>query len=368
MKNKWIIGLILIVFVMSGCTATTEDIIAKEVYVPVEVMQAEEGSISKTLTFTGEISSEASVVVTPMLMSAEEALQVLVKVGDYVDKDQVMAVLSADNTSDQVESSRLQYELAKSSYDAQYESYLNAVESFEKIKLLYEAGAVSKSEYDGAKLRASDSQLSLLKDQLNQAKFAYNNSLGNLDDLNLKAPVSGIISEINISENNMVSSQNTITVLNLENLEVSFYIPEGKIGTVKPGMPVTISIPSINKTFDSVVEWINPQKDAGKNMYKGNLLLKNMDEEIYPGMKAFVDVKLSNDTTYLLPVDAIMFDEEYYVYVVNQEKPLRTIVEIGEDNGEKIEILSGLTGDEFIIVKGQNFVKEDSIVKVVRGQ
>ncbi len=365
--KKIIFIVITIVLIMSGCSKAPE-VVKEEIYVPVEVMHAKEGNISKTLTFAGEVSSGESVMVTPMLMSAEEALEILVKVGDYVEEGQVLAVLSGDNTLDQIESSRLQYELAKSSYNSQYESYLNALDNFEKIKVLYEAGAVSKSEYDGAKLRASDNQLKLLKDQLNQAKFAYEKTLGNLEDLNLTAPVNGIVSDINISKMNLVSSQNTITILNMENLEVKFYIPEGKIDVVKSGMNVNIEIPSINTFVESTVDWINPQKDSRKNMYTGSLKLSNIDKAIYPGMKAFVNVELSNKKTFLLPVDAVLFDEVNFVYIVDQNKPIRVEVEVGDDNGEMIEIISGIGEDEFVIIKGQNFVKEDSTIKIVRGQ
>ena len=369
-KKILIIGLLIFIVSISGCMGNKaqESTGEEAIYVPVEVIKPVEGNISKTLTFTGEINSQESVVITPMTMSVEEALDVLVKVGEYVEKDQVLAILSGDNTIDQVENARLAYELSKSNYNAQYENYQSAVDNFEKIAVLYEAGAVSKSEYDNAKLRASFNQLDLLKDQLNQAKFAYENAASGLDDLNIVAPVNGIVSDINISKNNLVSQQNTIIVLNLENLEVIFYVPEGKIGIVKPGMEVKVLIPSIDKEVSATINWVNPKKDAFKNMYKGSLLITNKDETIYPGMKAFINLNLINDVTYLLPVDAIMLNESYYVYVVQEEKAIIKNVVIGEDDGEKIEILSGLDGSEQVIIKGQNFVKDQTIIKVVRGE
>ncbi|MEA3424584.1 MAG: efflux RND transporter periplasmic adaptor subunit [Bacillota bacterium] len=366
--KKILFMIMAIVLIVSGCSSKTGEVVTEELYVPVEVMQPKEGNISKTLIFAGEVSSEELAIVTPMLISAEEALDILVKVGDYVEEGQVLAILASDNTSDQIESSRLQYELAKSSYNAQYESYLNAVDNFEKIKVLYEAGAVSKSEYDAAKLRSSDNQLKLLRDQLNQAKFAYEKTLENLDELNLVAPANGIVSDINISEKNLVSSQNTITVLNMENLEVKFDIPEGKIDVVKPGMNVDVEIPSIDGFVESTVDWVNPQKDPRKNMYTGSLKLSNVNKAIYPGMKVFVNVELSNEKIFLLPIDSVLFEETNFVYVVNQNKPVKIAVEVGDDNGEVIEIISGLIEDDFVVVKGQNFIKEDSTIKVVRGQ
>lgn len=364
---RYMVLFTLIAVILSGCqseeTETTET-----AYVPVEVMNPTEGNISKSLTFTGEIQSEEAVLITPMLMSAEEAGEVLVKVGEKVEKDQVLAILSADNTSDQVENARLAYELARSNYNAQLENYQSAVDNFEKIKVLYESGAVSKSEYDAARLRASGNQLELLRDQLNQARFAYESAAESLDDLNITAPVAGIVSDINMSENNLVSQQNTITVLSLENLEVTFYVPEGNVGTVVPDMKARIEIPSIDRTIEAVVDWVNPQKDPMKNMYKGSIRFSNPQEDIYPGMKAFVHIDLTNDKTYLLPVDAVLSGEKTYVYVVEGETAVARNVVVGEDDGEMIEILFGLDIDDQIVVKGQNFIKEESVIKVVRGQ
>jgi RND family efflux transporter MFP subunit len=354
--------------IASGCSKKIEPVNTENLYTPVEVKNPIEGNLSKTLTFTGIVSSKESVTVTPTIMGAEENVKILVKIGDYVEKNQVLAVLDNNNTAEIIESSRLQYELAKSSYDSQYETYTISKDNFKNIEELYNAGAVSESDYKNAKLRASDNQLKLLENQLNQAKFAYKNSLENLDDLNLIAPVNGIVTNINIFENNLVSSQNSISILNMENLEINFYIPESKIDIVKPGMNVNIEIPSINAFVDSTVNWINPQKNLKKNMYEGNLELNNNDKLIYPGMKSFVNIELSNSKTFLIPIDAVLFDKTHFVYVAESNKSIKKVIEVGDDNGEMIEIISGINKEDEIIIKGQTFIKDNSTIKIVRRQ
>lgn len=368
MKKITILLLISLMIFISGCSRQKETITLDETYTPVEITTPLEGNLSKKLSFTGEVSSKDLVIVNSTLLSVEEASKVLVNVGDYVKEDQVLAILDDKNTSTKIESSRLLYELAKSNYNSQYESYLIQLDNFKNIEILFNNGAISESEYKAAKLRASDNQVKLLKDQLNQAKFAYDNSLDDLNDLNLLAPVNGIISNINISKNNLVSSQNSITILNMENLEVKFYIPESKINIIKPGMNVTVEIPSIDINIDSEIDWINPQKDIRKNMYEGNLKIINNEQLIYPGMKSSVNIDLSNDETFLIPIDAVLYDDFNFVYVAENNKSIKIPVEIGDDNGEVIEIISGINEDSNIIIKGQNFVKENSIIKIVRRQ
>ncbi|OPL09073.1 MAG: hypothetical protein AVO33_07450 [delta proteobacterium ML8_F1] len=366
MKRIGIMSLILVTLLVTGCQSV--DVAPQEETVAVEVMSPMPGNLTKTLVFTGEMLPGESVTVSPKVAGNEEVLEVLVKVGDWVKADQILAVLKGENTADQVESARLQYELARSNYNTQYENYLNAVDQLENIRILYEAGGVSKSEYDNARLRASGNQLSLLQDQLNQARFAYENALEMEGDLSLKAPVSGVVGEINLSENNPASPQNTIRILNLENLEVSFFVPEGKISLVTPQMPVRVVVPAAGKFFEGTVDWVNPEKDPRKNMYPGSVLVEDAGGMLYPGMMVLVELDLVLDPVVLLPVDAVLFDEDYYVYRVVEDRVQRTPVTLGEDNGEMIEILGGLGEEDLVVVKGQDFLDEDDAVKVVRGR
>jgi len=366
MKNKGLIGLLLVMLLVTGCQS--EEVVPRDETVAVEVMQPVKGSLTRTMVFTGELAARESVMVTPQVTGAEEALEILVKVGDTVVKDQVLAILKGDKTGDQVESARLQYELAKSNYNTQYENYLNAVDQLENTRVLYEAGAVSKLEYDNARLRASGNQLSLLRDQLSQAEFAYENALEMTEELTLTAPVSGVVGEINLSENNLVSAQNTIRILSLENLEVAFFVPEGKISLVKPQMPVRIVVPASGGVYESTINWVNPEKDPRKNMYPGSVLLTGTRENLYPGMKVLVELDLNRESVFLLPVDAVLFGDDYFVYRAVEDRVERVPVTLGEDNGEMVEILSGLTAEDTVVVKGQDFLDEDDLIKIVRGR
>ena len=61
-------------------------------------------------------------------------------------------------------------------------------------------------------------------------------------------------------------------------------------------------------------------------------------------------------------------DNETYVYIADDNSAIRTEIKVGMDNGEVVEVLAGLKKEDSVIVKGQDFINDGSIVKVVRGE
>ena len=87
-------------------------------------------------------------------------------------------------------------------------------------------------------------------------------------------------------------------------------------------------------------------------------------------MVAKVDISFDDGNEYfLLPVNAVLSDSEgYFVYSVLEEKASKKRVLIGDDDGEFIEVYSGIDENDKVVVKGQEFIKDSVNVKVVRGE
>jgi len=72
-----------------------------------------------------------------------------------------------------------------------------------------------------------------------------------------------------------------------------------------------------------------------------------------------------------VPGDAIVRDSkgvmQVYVYSPSQQRVYARRVEVGELVGNEVEILSGLAGDEQVVVAGQHNVREGSLAKIMGG-
>lgn len=372
MHRKQIIVLTMLLLMLTtiGCsqTATVTDEVKS--YVAVEVARPTVGTLQQTTRFSGRVAADNSVTVTANITLPETVRRVNVEVGDRVSVDQVLVELDNAQINDQVQALKAQYDLALASYNSQAENYQSAVDNFKRIDALYQQGAVSKSEYDQAKLAASSNNLTLLKEQLDQAKLAYNQQVNNLSDLTLKSPVDGTVAEITFIKDNLATSQNYIRIVDQSNLKVLFNIPENLLARVALEQVVQLQFSALDTMFSGMISAITPSKVAGSNMYQGTVILNEQASTLKPDMTAYVIASQSDGQTLLLTIDAVLSDDSgYYVYIVGQAKQaLKQSVEVGYDNGEQIEILSGLDGNQQVIVKGQNFITEDTAIKVIGGE
>ena len=86
----------------------------------------------------------------------------------------------------------------------------------------------------------------------------------------------------------------------------------------------------------------------------------------------FAKVYLNTDrieNTYAVKTEAVKEkDNIKYVFVVNGDTATEKEVATGLDTGSYIEIISGLTEGDKVIVKGQDYITDGSKIKVVRGE
>lgn len=372
MNRKYIVILTMLLSVLTvvGCSQTTTTSDDIESYIAVEVAQPTVGTLQQATRFSGRITADNSVTVTANISLPETVKRVNVNVGDRVSADQILVELADTQINDQVQTLKAQYDLALASYNSQVESYQNAVASFKRIDALYRQGAASKSEYDQAKLAASNNNLALLKEQLDQAKLAYNQQVSNLSDLTLKSPVDGTVADITFVKDNLATSQNYIRIVDQNDLKILFNIPENLLDQIALEQAVQLQFPALDTLASGVISAISPSKVNNSNMYQGTVSFDESSPTLKPDMTAYVIASQADGQTLLLTIDAVLSDDNgYYVYIVDEMKQaLKQSVEIGYDNGEQIEILSGLTSEDQVIVKGQNFITDTTNIKVIGGE
>ena len=85
------------------------------------------------------------------------------------------------------------------------------------------------------------------------------------------------------------------------------------------------------------------------------------------GEVSFVNSRSEN--TFVLSRDAVMTDDEgAYVYIVEDNKAKKVVVETGIDNGQQIEITSGIEDGMNVVIKGQTYLTDGADVEVVSSE
>lgn len=390
---------ISLMVMISGCTKDKEtNAKVEEDYTPVETMIVEKTSIGNTRKFDGTVMANEEVMVMPKIPGTVEVLNV--ELGDKVNKGDILFKIDQKDVSNVAKQANVSIELARkgveqaqNSMETANTNYELTKEKFEKAKMdlertreLYEEGAVSKSQLEQAELAASPNQLELskkqvnqseiaikqAKEQLSQAQLAYEQAINNVDNTVVTAPISGVISELNVKLGQIASNaQAAANIVDIDKVYLQINLTEDLVNKISLGQSVEVEIPAaFEGTRTSTISYISSTADIGNKLYSVKIYTDNEDKKIRPGMNG--EVKLDTDkidSVIAIDKDAILDEDgEEIVYVVEEGLPIRKIVNPGFDNGTFVEIKSGLTLGEELITKGQHYVKEGKKVKVIRGE
>lgn len=376
---KKVIPLILIMILaigaLSGCAKKGEEPTVnaenKEDAVPVEIINPSQRNVAISHTLSGKLSAIQDVMIMPELSYPAKVTSVNVVLGDRVSRGQVLFVLDDENIRKQIEQAEAAYNVANKNLESTREKIENAKVNFERIERLYKEGAVSKQQYEQAKLSASNTSIEALEAQVNQAKIVLEQARSELEKTIVKSPINGYAADVNVQENEFASSsQPAMRIVNTDKLKVNVGVSEQIINKIYKDQKVDVKVKvATDQILKGTVKAVSPVPDQRTQIYPVEIEIDNADNLIKPGMFAEIlfDIE-KRDNVLAIPSGAVQEDNgKKYVYVVENGIVKKRDIEIGLDNGNYVEIKSGLKEKDKVVVKGQNYVEDGEKVKVVRG-
>ena len=201
--------------------------------------------------------------------------------------------------------------------------------------------------------------------QVLSAQADLNLSLDRLDETIIRAPIDGLVTNVEGSVGEVSSM--TIPIVKLltsNNYEVEVDIPESDITKIDIDDKVEISLDafSSDEIFSGLVTRIDPAETLiqGVIYYKVTVTfdsqqpanVANMIDRIKPGMTANVTVNTAKiDNVLIVPVRAVKEEDNLkYVEVLENNLPVRTEIELGLRGDEgKAEVKSGLREGQKVI-------------------
>ena len=159
-----------------------------------------------------------------------------------------------------------------------------------------------------------------------------------------------------------------VTIADVSSLEINTSISENLIGKVKKDDSVDIFIKTLsNEPYSGKIIAISPAPATGTLTYPVTISVEDKDENIKAGM--FAEVQIVTDKredVICIPSDAVFVKSgESKVVVLNDNIPTLKTVSTGLDNGTMVEITSGITIGETIVVSGQQYVVEGEPVNII---
>lgn len=347
------------------------------------------GDIVQTLALNGPISGTDSVDVVSNLHA--EITDILVKEGDHVEKDQVLAVLDTTDLQKEVERAENSYNLAKSTYNERAKelqnSYEKAVQDYEiaktnleRTQALFDAGDIPLVDLETAQNTLNDASRQMnsfatskgkvvVGDsytlQIDSAAFDLEQKKENLVNAQIKSPIAGTVVRVNSKIGRFADKTENdkpmFIIENLDVLEMEINVSEYSIGKISLGQKVNITADILNGNMVSgEVTAISPtgEEKSGSTERVIPITIRILDSHtnLIAGINAKAEIILDEaKNTFLVPSSSILQREDGTLCIVTVDETGKihlVDIETGVENDFQTEIFpkEGYILEENILV------------------
>jgi RND family efflux transporter MFP subunit len=193
-----------------------------------------------------------------------------------------------------------------------------------------------------------------------------------LADTHLAAPIAGIIARRAIEVGATVApGQPVFTIVDLDPVRVRVGVPEGDVGHITEGAAATVRIPALDTSCTGRVSLIGVAADPATRSYTVEISVRNPQRRLRAGMVAEAMITTGQVTTAMVvPAAAVVHDGgvdgRTIVYVLDRDgaRVHARRVTTGIARGDSLEIASGITPADRVVVAGQQRVRDGARVQV----
>lgn len=357
-----IVGIIGVILAGAGAAPTktapvdaqqTDSSIRQKPILTVTAVKPSPGQWSETLTANGNIAAWQEAVVGSEL-SGQRLADVLVNVGDTVKRGQMLAQFSDESVAADLA-------LARASLEEARATQLEAEGNVARLKGLAAGGALSeqqKNAYVTAQLAASARVKSAqARVQMQEIRMRQTRVL---------APDDGLISARSATLGAVPGQGEELFRLIRQNrLEWRAEVPTEDLLRIRPGQPVKlhlagsvmvegkvrIAAPAMNPTTRNAIVYVDLPVDAAARA----------------GLFVNGEFQIGQSAAQTVPNSAVVMRDGFaYVFRIDEEqRVLKTRVEVGRRQDGQIEILSGIDADTLVVDQGAGFLADGDTVQVV---
>ena len=328
------------VVMAAGCGSNTKKAEAQpeavvETAPTVSVVQVSKREVPQIATYTSTVQPYVKNNIVPQ--AGGRITKINVEIGDFVKEGQVLA------------------EIDKAQLQQAQLSLKNQEVELARLKSLYEAGGLSKSDLDAIEL------------QYNVTKTQVENLLENTV---LRSPINGVVTARNYDVGDMCSMSAPIfTVEQIIPVKLLVGISESDYSKVKKGDSVEIKADAVpDKTFYGKINRIYPTIDPATRTFTVEVVVQNNYRTLRPGMFVRATVNFGTNNNIVIPDVAVVKQQgsgERFVYVLNQDGTVTyQKVVLGVRMGAEYEVLEGLEDGATIVTGGQIRLKDGIKVTV----
>jgi RND family efflux transporter MFP subunit len=404
---RWLVTLIILAVIGFGAFFVYQRYAAKPAIIVEAIVVTENQSQNEAIAFSagGWVESIFPWPITVSSLIAGRIEELSVHEGIAVKKGQLIATLykidlenelkkaQADSAIKEANLRKLEsgyrpeeIAQAKSEYDRTVAMEEVKKQVFERSKSLVESGAISKeqsekdeSEYKVARANSqiANENYNLLKSgyrkediELARAEFERANSLKSLAESQLayteiKSPADGKILEVFVSQGSFVPLEKPkiVSIYDPTQIQIRVDVRQSDLAKVKLGQKAKVTIDAQkDKPYEGSVIRIDPQANLAKDTIQVKIRIINPDEYLHPEMTAAVNFEpaITGESTVqstqkapriLIPRSAVIYEgDKQFVFLLRNFNAYKTVVTTGGTVMDKIEITSGLSRGQKVVI------------------
>lgn len=340
----------IIITLFSSCIDRQEEKIkndetqqAKSFEMNISIKVIENKSFQKQIISNGKI--EASKKSEVRFKTSERITSIKIKNGQKVSKSQLLANLDSEVLLNQINKAKLDLDKAES--------------KLQEEKINYGLDEQNESLIDPDILRNLHikSGYQEAKNALNNAQLLYNQTF-------LKAPISGLIANLETKVGNYITTNDVFcTIINISSFEIVFLIQENELKFIEKQQKINISpFAYKDETYEGIITEINPMiNENGLVKIKAKVI--SPDAFLFDGMNAKIYINKPIKNVVVIPKEALVLrSNKEVVFTVVDGLAKWNYVEVLDENSTSYALKNGINIGDIVIVSGNMNLSHDAKV------
>lgn len=300
-----------------------------------------------------------------------------VDIGDPVQAGQLLATIEVPELADDIQRAKAALERSEQEVSRAQAAYEEAHAVYTRLVAVDKAqpNLIAQQELDAAveKDHATASALAATKAEVDVSRAEIAKLQTMQKYTHIVAPFAGVITRRYADPGALIqagisSSTQALPLVRLSQnnrLRLDIPVSVSYVSRINIGDPVEIRVVSCAKSLTGTIARSTRKVDTTTRTMEVEVDVPNDDLKLIPGMYAAVSVRIDHrDKALAVPIEAVSRQTAATVFVVNKDNKIEErVVSLGLETPQKLEVLSGLSEDEFVMIGNRTQVKPGQLVE-----
>lgn len=341
--------------------------------IAVQVTRSTRKTLEKRINLVGNLEAGSQVEIRTRYSGYIKSMPF--NVGDQIKAGEVILELNDSENQELMSKSKAALTVANAQLKAQVTSQELAEKAYQRLLQLQKSGVSTQQQMEEALASQTiqSAQTELEQARVEQAESDLEQSRLRLQENQILAPTNGFLAERLVDIGDLAKPDVALMkIVNLDNVRTIVHIVEKDYEDVKIGQKAAITVDTFpNQTFSGHVIRKAPVLDPQTRTAAVHIEIPNSDFSLKPGMHARVQIVFEHHhKTNVLPIASLTKRKAgpgSAVFIIGGNPPIteRRNIEVGINDGELVEILSGINAEDLVITLGNRLVDEGQTVTPV---